>query len=392
MKILVAWEMPDAALDDLRTLGCDVVSIPDAAGAAFLHELREATALVIGRTPLPADAIAAAKSLQIIVRCGSEASNIAIDEASTQGVFVCTTPHRTALAVAEMMLGMMLTLDRQLVWKKGESGPATLPHGLAGRTLGLLGYSHAGRALARRAAALEMNVLAWSPTETPESLRGEPVSLCTWSRDVARQSDVIAVHADPADGEDMLLDAEFIESIREGADVVFVGHPGGLDESALESAIKSRRLRVAIDWIGAERARETARSRSRLADLPTVLMTVGLAERTMQARVAVAAEAVRVLRQFFVAGAVENCINLLSRSPATWQLVLRLRDAVGVMAGIMDAIRSDGINAEEIGTRVFVGARAAWCTIAVDERPSTEALAAIRALPGVLHLELRAVV
>lgn len=392
MKILVAWEMPDAALDDLRTLGCEVVSIADAAGPQFQKELRDATALVIGRNNLPAESIAEAKSLQIIVRCGSEASNIAIDEASTQGVFVCTTPHKTALAVAEMMLAMMLTLDRQLVWKKGESGPTTMPHGLAGRTLGLLGYSHAGRALARRCAALEMRVLAWSPTETPESLRGEPVTLSGWTRELARQSDVIAVHADPADGEEMLLDAEFLQNVRDGADLVYVGHPGGLDEAALETAIRERRLRVAIDWIGAERARETARSRSRLADLPSVLMTVGLAERTMQGRVAVAAEAVRILRQFFVAGVAENCINLLSRSPATWQLVLRLRDAVGVMAGIMDAIRADGINAEEIGTRVFLGARAAWCTIALDERPSTEALAAIRALPGVLHLELRAVV
>jgi hypothetical protein len=62
------------------------------------------------------------------------------------------------------------------------------------------------------------------------------------------------------------------------------------------------------------------------------------------------------------------------------------------MAGIMETIRSDGINAEEIGTRVFSGARAAWCTIALDDRPSAEALATIRGLPGVLHLELRAVV
>ena len=72
--------------------------------------------------------------------------------------------------------------------------------------------------------------------------------------------------------------------------------------------------------------------------------------------------------------------------------MLRVRDAVGVMASILEAIRADGINAEEISSRVFVGARAAWCTIALDERPSTEALEAIRALHDVLYLEIRAVV
>ena len=77
---------------------------------------------------------------------------------------------------------------------------------------------------------------------------------------------------------------------------------------------------------------------------------------------------------------------------ATWQLVLRLRDTVGVLASIMAHVRADGINAEEINSRLFTGARAAWCVIALDERPSTEALSAIRDLEGVLHLELRALV
>ena len=53
---------------------------------------------------------------------------------------------------------------------------------------------------------------------------------------------------------------------------------------------------------------------------------------------------------------------------------------------------ADGRNAEEITSRVFLGATAAWCTIALDERPSTEALEAIRALDKVLYLEIRAVV
>ena len=62
------------------------------------------------------------------------------------------------------------------------------------------------------------------------------------------------------------------------------------------------------------------------------------------------------------------------------------------MAAILEAVRADGINAEEISSRVFRGAKAAWCTIALDERPSTEALETIRALNDVLHLDLRAVV
>ena len=82
----------------------------------------------------------------------------------------------------------------------------------------------------------------------------------------------------------------------------------------------------------------------------------------------------------------------MERSPATWQLLLRLRDAVGVMAAVMDVVRADGINAEEITTRVFRGARAVSCMIALDERPTHETLEAIERIAGVLHFELRAMV
>ena len=109
-------------------------------------------------------------------------------------------------------------------------------------------------------------------------------------------------------------------------------------------------------------------------------------------RRATADEVVRIVQAFVVSGEALNCLNLCDRSPATWQLVLRVRDQVGVMAALLEAIRADGINAQEISSRVFTGVKAAWCTIALDERPSTEALDSIRALPQVLHLELRAVV
>ncbi|HMQ15660.1 MAG TPA: hypothetical protein PKC49_06780 [Phycisphaerae bacterium] len=156
------------------------------------------------------------------------------------------------------------------------------------------------------------------------------------------------------------------------------------------AAVRDGRIRVASDVHLA--AGETARVKSRLVDVADAIVTQRLAGATEQARSAVAREVVRIVRHFLISGEVLNVVNLLERSPATWQLVLRLRDTVGVMAAIMDAIRTDGVNAEEITSRVFSGARAAWCSIALDERPGNDTLEAIRRLPGVLHLDLRAVV
>jgi D-3-phosphoglycerate dehydrogenase len=191
----------------------------------------------------------------------------------------------------------------------------------------------------------------------------------------------------------MLVDAEFVENMRDGAYIVYVGHPAGLDEAALADAAQRRNLRVAYDVYAPRLATSNAgRFKSRLEVLPGAIGTHHLADHTQQAVQATADEVVRVVREFLVTGTAVNCVNLVEHSPATWQLALRLKDTVGVLAAIMDHIRADGINVEEINTRVLTGAKAGWCTIALDERPSTEALSAIRELDAVLHLDLRALV
>ena len=238
-----------------------------------------------------------------------------------------------------------------------------------------------------------MRVVAWRPGLTADQPEEPGITFRTWPRELARESDVVTVHPTAEIGERRaLVDEEFLENMRVGACLVHVGDPATVDEAALAAAIKQRRLRVALDTFGSEPTSDTTRFRCKLSELPGVIGTQHIASFTEQARQAAAGEVVRIVREFLVSGEILNCLNLLEHSPATWQLVLRARDAVGVMALVLEAIRADGINAEEITSRVFLGARAAWCTVALDERPSTEALEAIRALDDVLYLELRAVV
>lgn len=399
MRVLVACELPGSAITDLKSLGGDVIYDPGLSAESLPARLADITALVIGRTHVSADAIAAGTALQIIVRAGTDVSTIAVEEASAQGIFVTHTPNRDAVAVAEMYLTLMTALDRNLVdavsSARGAAAKGAVPQpdarGLAGRSLGLLGLGPVGRELAARARALRMDVSCWSPELSPERAREHEMTFCTWSRDLGRRCDLICVDPSGAHADEVLVTDEFLQSLLDGTQLIHIGSMASIDENALVEAVRSGRVRLAIDLAASESARDS-RPKSRLADLPGVILTHRLAGKTRQARESIATEVVQILREFWVAGTVRNCVNLMERSPATWLLVLRLRDAVGVMASIMDAIRSDGINAEEITTRVFLGARAAWCTIALDERPSADALDTIRKIQGVLHLELRAVV
>lgn len=398
MKILVACQLPDDALEQLRGLSVDVAYRPHAASQELRDAMVDIGVLVIGPTRVAPEAIARAKALQMIVHAGCGPGEIAVEDASAQGVFVTHCPDKHAAAIAELSLGLILALDRRIVdntlalregrWNRAEFLDA---RGLAGRTLGILGYGTIGRLVAHRARAFDMHVVAWS-SHLPAEVRPEPdVEFCNWPRELARVSDIVTVHAD-GDESELLVDKEFLEAMPEGAYLVHVGHPGAVDESALARAIEERHLRVALDAFSSEPVSDSGRFRSRLCELPGVIGTQHIGPLTEQARHATAAEVVRIVQAFVVSGEVLNCLNVCDRSPATWQLVLRVRDQVGVMAAILEAIRADGINAQEVSSRVFIGAKAAWCTVALDERPSTEALDTIRALPDVLHLELRAVV
>jgi D-3-phosphoglycerate dehydrogenase len=398
MRTVVACPFPEFAIEELGALGCVVTHQPDLEGQRLIQALRDAALLIVDRTRVPAGAIQAADSLQMIVRIGDNVSNIDVDAASERGVFVVHCPYEDDAATAELMFGFILTLDRDLGEHASDlltgrrAEPKTAALGLAGRTLGVMECSPLARQIALRAQAFDMNVIGWSPLFTPEEAREANVGYRSHARDVARDSEIIAVCAGNEPRDRPLVDAEFVENVRDGAILVYAGLLTALDDAALAEAVRTRGVRLAVDAYVPGGTVETVRVKSGLLELPGVIGTLRLAPRTIQCRRATAAEVVKTVRCFLVNGEIRYCVNLAERSPATWQLVLRLRDTVGVMASVMDAIRKDNINAEEISSQVFRGARAAWCTIALDERPGQETLDAIAAVDGVLHCELRAVV
>lgn len=401
MRILIACEIPEATVEQLRSLATELVYRPQITAHQLREEIGATGVLITGETRVSPEVIGAAPALQLIVHAGPGPGDLAVEAASARGVFVSDCPDQHAAAVAELAFGLLLALDRRIVehtvglregrWNRAELIDA---RGMAGRTLGILGHGTSGRLVARRARAFDMRILAWSPamsSATPPP--PEPgVEFCSWPRDVARESDMVVLLAAPHEELQQYVDADFLLGMRPGAALVHLGHPGAVDEAALLSALDEGRIRFALDVVAAVSSGDPTRLRCRYCERPGVVGTQHIGPCTEQARQATADEILRTVRAYLVSGEVRNCLNLAERSPATWQLVLRVRDQVGVMAAILSAVQADGINAEEITSRVFTGAKAAVCTIALDERPSTEALEAIRALPDVLHLELRAVV
>jgi D-3-phosphoglycerate dehydrogenase len=160
-----------------------------------------------------------------------------------------------------------------------------------------------------------------------------------------------------------------------------------IDQPALKTALAAGKIRAGLDVFDPEPAEATADFADPILDLPNLYGTHHIGASTEQAQEAIALEALRIIETFLKTGVVLNCVNLATRTPAKWQLVVRHYDRVGVLADVMDRIRRANINIEEVQNIIFEGATAACCRIQLNTEPSEKLQAAIKTNPDVIGVE-----
>ena len=181
-------------------------------------------------------------------------NNIDLENASSSGVYVANCPGKNSDAVAELALGHIIACDRRIVdasldlrsgnWKKKAYQNAA---GLKGRTLGIIGLGSIGRALAKLAKGLDMRVIAWSRSLTPDKADKLDLVYCESIDEVAANADVISVHLAVTPDTKHLLNTKFFNKMKNEA--IFVNTSRGeiVDTAALHKAIDEKALRVGID-------------------------------------------------------------------------------------------------------------------------------------------------
>jgi len=217
-------------------------------------------------------AIQCANNLRIIARYGVGIDSVDLAAARERGIIVTNTPGANAVSVAELAVGMMLALARNLVTATQATKAGQWPRlngvSLENKTVGILGFGSIGKNVAKRLCGFDCNILAYDPL-LPEGPAEYGVQLLP-QNEVVEQSDFLTLHC-PLDEQNRgMVNADFLARMKPGAFLVNTARGELVDEEALLQALQSGRLRgAALDVF----ARQPPDPNNPLLALPQVIAT-----------------------------------------------------------------------------------------------------------------------
>jgi (S)-sulfolactate dehydrogenase len=289
-KVVVSEFMAPEGLARLAgqvTLVADATLVDDR--VRLLEALVDADALIVrNRTQVDAVLLDGAPRLRVVGRLGVGTDNLALDALAARGVAVHVATGANAVSVAEHVIGAFLVLARPALRASEQVVAGAWPREaligreLAGRTLGLLGFGATARAVAHRAGALGMTVVASDPMVTDAGPGVRLVGL----DELLACADALSVHAPLLDSTRGIIDADAIARMPAGAMIVDTSRGGIVVHAAVIAALRSGQLSGAAFDVFEEEPL-TAALAARYAGVPGLLLTPHLAGVTHESNVRV---------------------------------------------------------------------------------------------------------
>ena len=316
MKIVLAEKVSPATLAVFQQEPGWHIVTPDQIKNGLAAELADADALVV-RSAVQADAalLSAAPKLRVIGRAGVGVDNIDTDAATRQGIVVMNTPGANAVAVAELTLGLMISMGRSIPranstmhtgkWdKKSLQGSE-----LRGKTLGIVGLGRIGLEVARRASAFGMELIGYDPFIAPVIARENNVTLVGID-DLFRASDYLTLHVGLTTQTEGLINAHSIAIMKKGVRIVNCARGELIVDEALVEGLKSGQVGgAALDVFRQEPLKE-----SPFHNMDNVLLSPHIAGATDEAQEAIGIQLAHQVRDYLKLGVVQNAVNLPSLS------------------------------------------------------------------------------
>jgi D-3-phosphoglycerate dehydrogenase len=245
IKVLVSDPIFEEGIKLLEKQGYQVTKAWDLSKSELPGIIGEYDALIVrSATKVNADLIANAKRLRVIGRAGDGTDNVDVQKAHAQGIAVVNTPHIASVSVAELTIGFVLAIARNIVdgtislregkWAKEEF----MGMEINGKTLGIIGCGSIGREVKQLAKCLGMNVII---VDICVSAEFEFVPLDK----MLPQADFITIHVPLTPHTKHLLSTKEFAKMKDGVFLINCSRGGIVDEEALYKALVSGKVKAA---------------------------------------------------------------------------------------------------------------------------------------------------
>jgi D-3-phosphoglycerate dehydrogenase len=241
--------------------------------------------IIRSATTLTAELIERAAKLKVIGRAGVGVDNVDVEAATRRGIVVANAPESTVISAAEHAIGLLLALSRNIPqahaalkqgrWERSRWGGLEL----ADKTLGVLGFGRIGQQVARRAAGLQLRVVAYDPSVSKERFRELGVERAETPEQLLAAADFVSLHLPLTPETRGSIDAGAFAQMKPGVRLVNAARGELVDEAALLEALQSGQVAgAALDVFSSEPYSGP------LLELDNVVVTPHLAASTEEAQ------------------------------------------------------------------------------------------------------------
>lgn len=338
MKIVIAEKIAAAGVEALQKIPNLTLVLPEQFAADPAAAVADADALIV-RSAVQANAqlLENAHNLRVIGRAGVGVDNIDVEAATRRGIVVMNAPGASTTAVAELTLGLMLTMARHIAradqstragkWEKKKLQGTEL----RGKTLGILGMGRIGSEVAKRAQAFGMKVVGADPYLSPARAKDLGVDLLGYD-ELYAQSDYITLHMALTRQTSGIINAESIAKMKKGVRLVNCARGELIDEAALVAGLESEQIgAAALDVFCQEPVKNDA-----LLNAPNLVATPHLGASTKEGQEAVGIQIAKQIRDYLVQGIAQNAVNLPSLTDVEYAQIkpyMQLASRLGSLAG-----------------------------------------------------------
>ena len=353
IKVLIADKLSPVGLDWLKKQKDVALEVkPGLTPADLAKIVGEYDGMIIrSGVKVTAEVLATPGRLRCIARAGVGVDNVDVPVATAKGVIVMNTPGGNTLSTAELTLALMLALSRKIApanaslkggqWdRKSFEGTQ-----LAGKTLGIVGLGRIGKAVARRAAAMEMRVLGYDPFFAGGG--SDDVEIVKDVNELCKRADYITVHTPKTPETLGMIGAAQFAVMKPSCRLVNAARGGIIDPAALLDALNAEKVAgAALDVYLAEPP--TNEAEKALITHAKVLAVPHLGASTEEAQEQVALEAAEQLVEALRGGEVRNAVNAPGFDKALPAMLRPFAELATRMGTILAQISAGGATKVEV--------------------------------------------